>query len=125
MFAYDERFRDKAYGQSMCGKGWNDLIGAVYDEIAACGRDLPDVKVQVVQVKEKFGTLRFYHDTVEGPTEGREVVQARIESAVRAAETLSAATCEECGAPGELTRRNSYLQTLCKAHTRPGGERGP
>ena len=44
------------------------------------------------QVKEKFGTLRFYY------TGGDD----RIDGMVRMAESMSAVTCETCGAPGKL-----------------------
>lgn len=58
-----------------------------------------------VQVKEKFGTLRFY---VNG---GNEKAYNYIEFA----EALSGSTCEECGAPG-TTRGGGWIRTLCDRH---------
>lgn len=124
MFAYDVRFQDKAYGQSMCGKGWHDLIGAVYDEIAAVERDIPDVRIPVIQVKEKFGTLRFYHsakpinDVAPDPSRAKQAHE-RVAVAVHAAWEKSSVTCEECGQDGELRTNNTYIQTLCETHKRP------
>ncbi len=64
-------------------------------------------QVVVDQVKEKFGTLRFYYhggdDTIDGM--------------VRMAESMSAFTCEKCGAPGKM-RGRGWLYTACDAHTR-------
>jgi hypothetical protein len=66
----------------------------------------PIPQVIAVQVKEKFGTLRFY---VDG---GNEVTHAMINMA----ESMSARTCEKCGAPGKL-RGKTWLYTACDEHT--------
>jgi len=70
-------------------------------------RQVPDVIPQVTldQVKEKFGTLRFYY------TGGDD----EISGMVRMAESMSGVTCEECGSPGE-TKGNGWLVTLCETH---------
>ena len=59
------------------------------------------------QVKEKFGTLRFY-------TNGGD---EQIYGMIRMAESMSAVTCEECGAPGK-TRGRGWIYTACDAHTK-------
>jgi hypothetical protein len=66
----------------------------------------PIPQVIAVQVKEKFGTLRFY---VDG---GNEVTHAMINMA----ESMSARTCEKCGVPGKL-RGKTWLYTACDEHT--------
>jgi hypothetical protein len=66
----------------------------------------PIPQVIAVQVKEKFGTLRFY---VDG---GNEATYAMISMA----ESMSARTCEKCGAPGKL-RGKTWLYTACDEHT--------
>jgi hypothetical protein len=70
-------------------------------------RQVPNVIPQVTldQVKEKFGTLRFYY------TGGDD----EISGMVRMAESMSGVTCEECGSPGE-TKGNGWLVTLCETH---------
>jgi hypothetical protein len=70
-------------------------------------RKLPDLVQQVVasQVKEKYGTLRFYYD---GGDE-------RISGMVTLAEGMSAVTCEQCGSPGKI-RNGGWIQTLCETH---------
>ena len=79
----------------------------------ALGDPEPQLKIvpqacwQVVasQVKEKFGTLRFYYS-------GGDDIVSGIE---RMAESMTAVTCETCGAPGK-SRSGGWIQTLCDAH---------
>ena len=63
----------------------------------------------VVQVKEKFGSLRFY---INGGTEEHY-------NYIRFAEDLSARTCETCGAPGKM-RGQGWYYTACDEHTEEG-----
>lgn len=64
-------------------------------------------QVIAVQVKEKFGTLRFYTNAVDD----------QIYGMIRMAESMSAVTCEDCGAPGKL-RGRGWLYTACDVHTK-------
>ncbi len=70
-------------------------------------RPVREIVSQVVatQVKEKFGTLRFYYNG------GDDV----IDGMVRMAESMSAVTCEECGAPG-TQNHGGWIRTLCGTH---------
>lgn len=63
----------------------------------------PQVTVQ--QVKEKFGTLRFYHSGGDEYINGLVVM----------AESMSGVTCEECGAPGSRGGVH-WITTLCDVH---------
>ena len=65
-----------------------------------------------VQIKEKFGGLRFYY---EGGDD-------QIYGMVRMAESWAAVTCEECGAPGE-SRSGGWIKTLCDKHEEERQER--
>jgi hypothetical protein len=60
------------------------------------------VQVRAVQVKEKFGGLRFYVDNSD------EYVRGLISMA----EALSYRTCEVCGALGK-PRSGGWVRTLC------------
>jgi len=75
---------------------------------------IPDEVPQVVveQIKEKFGSLRFYY---QGGDEF-------IHGAVWLAESMSGQLCEECGAPGERGG-NGWISTLCKTHRTEREER--
>jgi hypothetical protein len=68
--------------------------------------------VTLDQVKEKFGTLRFYY------TGGDD----EISGMVRMAESMSGVTCEECGNPG-TTGGQGWLVTLCETHRTAREER--
>lgn len=62
-------------------------------------------QVVAVQVKEKYGTLRFYYDGGDD----------YIAGAVDLAESLSGTICEECGEPGHR-RGGGWVRTLCSNH---------
>jgi hypothetical protein len=66
-----------------------------------------DAIPQVVasQIKEKFGTLRFYYNG------GDEFIRG----VVSMAEAMTATTCETCGSPGIL-RGQGYIYTACDKH---------
>ena len=70
-------------------------------------RTIPDPIEQVVatQVKEKFGTLRFYYCGGDN----------YIRGLVDMAENMSGVMCEVCGSPG-WRRRGSWFRTLCEEH---------
>lgn len=99
-----------AFGME-CGSGWYKIL----DELCAKITELTegsDVKVVALQVKEKFGALRFYY-AVENPKEGSRINEA-IAEMVGDAEELSYKTCESCGKPGKK-RGQGWVKTLCDA----------
>lgn len=121
---YPEMFT-KPYGGFAVGSGWHTLVTNLIDTIYThvqwrkrvrenllkenpYNRPIPeDVNYPVVvQIKEKFGTLRFYTDGV-----GDEYCQG----AIALAELMSGHICEVCGAPGER-RSDGWIQTLCDEH---------
>jgi hypothetical protein len=69
-------------------------------------RDVPDLIPQVTldQVKEKFGTLRFYYSGGDD----------YISGLVSMAESMTGVTCEECGNPG-TSRGGGWIHTYCGA----------
>ena len=90
-------------------KGYSDYLREEQRE-KLLKEDFRDVRpiveqVTVDQVKEKFGALRFYYSG--GDT--------KIRGMVGMAESLSAVTCEECGAPGDH-RQAGWIRTLCDEH---------
>ena len=70
-------------------------------EMAARAEEVP----VAVQVKEKFGTLRF---SVSGGS-------AQDDAYITFAEYFSGRVCEECGAPGKR-RGGGWVRTLCDVH---------
>ena len=62
-------------------------------------------QVTLDQVKEKFGTLRFYYRG------GDEYIRGMVDMA----ESMSGITCEVCGNVGKM-HRGGWLRTLCDTH---------
>jgi len=88
--------------------GWHWMLSAAAGWIEETG--VP-AGFRSVQIKEKFGTLRWYCSAAED----EDRLQAgRI---VQATEWVSGAVCETCGAPGR-TRTGGWIRTLCDAHAR-------
>ena len=81
---------------SSVGPGWAKLIDGLFDS-------KPE-KTLVIQVKEKFGGLRFY---VSETTEEFFIL-------IDHAEQESYKICEDCGAPGSLNTERYWVRTLCK-----------
>lgn len=95
-----------------CGDGWYPLLNSLCLQIERLILEMPPEKRgdnYVVQIKEKFGGLRFY---MHGPGALYDTPIGRL---VFEAERLSLRTCELCGKGGALARnaRKSYLKTLC------------
>lgn len=88
------------------GDGWYWLLSMCADWIRETG--IPPA-FDVSQVKEKFGTLRFYWSGG-----GKGLMTDRI---VSATEWLSGAVCETCGAPGSV-RPGGWVRTACDEHAR-------
>lgn len=96
-----------------CGDGWFDLIDQLCGNIQSYidnNKHLNVPQVTVDQVKEKFGTLRFY------VTGGNELIRGMIWFA----ESMSGRICETCGAPGKR-RGNGWIVTLCDTHAEERG----
>lgn len=62
----------------------------------------------IVQIKEKFGSLRFY---VRNSNE-------RVYTLIGFAESMASRTCEVCGKPGTMDSIGGWSKTHCEDHTR-------
>ena len=77
------------------------------------------VFVKATQVKEKFGGLRFYFDFVildDAPKELIDRAKVRVKRLLAAAENMSFHTCQACGLPGKLIKRDGWYVTVCNDH---------
>ncbi len=94
-----------------CDDGWFDLIWKLCENIEKELKYLyilyDEEPFKVVQVKEKFGGLRFY---TNWETE-------EISNLIETAEEKSYTICEICGGEGSL-RRGGWLKTLCDKHAK-------
>lgn len=86
-----------------CGSGWYKLISDLNTDLLAINPDYT-----VTQVKEKFGTLRYYVNYETNSSD----VQSRMNLRIGEAEALSAVTCEWCGGTGS-GRSGGWYRTLC------------
>lgn len=96
------------------GKGWAGLLTKLFDDVAAIVRPTGE-KLVIGQIKEKFGSLRFYWS-------GRfdRETSDRIDEAVDLAEFRSEATCEECGARGSVRNARGWFAVRCDDHAERG-----
>ena len=87
------------------GDGWFSLIDTLCAELQVLTERHGEPQIVAVQVKEKFGRLRFF------------VLEASPAQhlAIAAAELMSVAICEVCGEPGKLIAGNNY-RTRCEHH---------
>ena len=84
------------------GDGWYNILDTLCGQIQNLNL-LKQFNVEAVQVKQKFGGLRFYYNG------GDEF----IEGLTSMAEAISNRTCEECGSPATTTTRGHYTKTQC------------
>ena len=92
-----------------CNSGWEELIRKLSQHLEFLN-EKGVVWVEAAQVKEKFSTLRYYIDILEGEKPWRDIVYDLI----TAAESRSAYTCEWCGEWGERRNDTGWLRTLCE-----------
>jgi hypothetical protein len=101
---YPDLFKIYRGGYGNCisvGSGWEDLIDRCCAEVTA-----NDPTAQVVQIKEKFGGLRFYLDTDDQERLARSIIAKYEAEAER--------TCELCGKPGHTRNYTKYyIRTVC------------
>ena len=102
-----------------CGEGWYELLDKCMEKLQYfCDLCLykNGVEVQIVanQIKEKFGTLRFYYTT----NQATDVESRIIDNIVSAAEQASERTCEVTGKDGNLCVKGGWYKTLCYEEAR-------
>lgn len=81
--------------------GWADLVFKLHNDLL-----MTDPDYKVVQVKEKFGELRYYVEPGLSDA-GKQLISE--------AETKSLSICQDCGKPGSL-RGHGWVAILCDEH---------
>lgn len=71
------------------------------------------IPFEITQIKEKFGTLRFYYHIVYDGTGITEAQANRIGAAINLTEELSSTVCEVCGEIGGPCVKQGWMKTLC------------
>lgn len=123
MSEYGGLFRDRSEPMSqtcMCwglsvGDGWKGLLEKLCKRLAGIEK-LTGVEIRATQVKEKYGTLRFYFyirpGTEKVPEDSASLAHDLADAVVALAEHDSGYTCERCGERGSL-RTGDWWVTLC------------
>lgn len=98
------------------GDGWFDLLWKLSEDLENL-----DPSLVTSQVKEKFGTLRFYladtdlamrHEAGEVFSFAPQAKDERVRARISLAEEQSASVCQKCGAPGRM-RNGGYVYVSC------------
>lgn len=100
---YPDLFKDVYCGFDSV-PGWNSLIDFMCSAIMKRQKE-GDPIPSVVQVKEKFGGLRFYLDRAN---------KTQYDIA-QWGEFFSYIICEQCGTTHDVTTSGGWLKTLCSA----------
>jgi len=87
--------------------GWLGIFAILCEQV---NRELSEVERQQfrwIQVKEKFGMFRGYHEGVTNKT------LIYVETMVNQMESLSVNTCQVCGQPGHKRVEGGCVRTSC------------
>ena len=95
-----------------CSDGWYHILNTLCRKIQTHidwrdSSEDPIPQVVAMQVKEKFGGLRFYYSGGDD----------YIGGLVSMAESWAANTCEQCGERG-TQRDGGWIRTLCNEHNK-------
>lgn len=109
---YPTWFARMPYYDLALPEGWAPLVFEVCEKIDAVLRGQTVVRLidrkhfRVMQIKEKFGTLRIY--TWGAPAAVRDIIAE--------AEITSQMVCLRCGNPGVMRDDVDFITTMCDVH---------
>jgi hypothetical protein len=93
-------------------KGWYPLIRKLLFTLDSI-LDIDESSIEVTQIKEKFGGLRFYYNIENIESEAR----FRVDGAIHMAEVMARDMCSVCGETKEKMKRTcNTCETLQKVH---------
>lgn len=95
-----------------CENGWINLIDELSKKLEEINNKYPNFedRIYAVQVKQKFGGLRFYcYSTDKIAKEDYELKDKLIEEAEKASFTV----CEVCSKPATPIKTRGWISTLC------------
>lgn len=88
--------------------GWAGIIDGLLFQLRTL-----DVDIVITQVKEKFGSLRFYFDFA---TDVSDVTHETVHTLVGAAELSTCNVCILCAAPKTREGTGSWIRFFCDQH---------
>lgn len=98
--------------------GWFGLVDRLCSDLEALLGHRSDSFI-VAQVKEKFGSLRFYYDWNRGDAESdphAALLAEQLRTLIDAAREQSTRICQKCGAPAVLASHRGWTAALCGQH---------
>jgi len=112
-----------------CGDGWYYILDMLCRDLQALiEKAAPEERhrLRAVQVKEKFGVLRFYLDRTPYDPEHP---QHEVACVIAGAEWCSGIFCDVCGKPGAMrsgegVERPMLMRTRCDDHVNWFGPQG-
>ena len=87
-----------------CGKGWYPLIKPIIDYIEEYNKN-NDNKIEILQIKEKFGGLRIYTNFHTD----------ELYDMINHAENESYHVCEICGSREDIGQTQGWITTICRS----------
>lgn len=103
----------KVLGYFECNEGWKHIIDDVSAKIEAINNKYPESSyIHAVQVKQKFGGLRYYVSIEEIDSDDVNYAYSIIADA----EKMSYTICELCGAPAKVSKWGYNIETKCDEH---------
>ncbi len=105
------RIANGSMGGAYVGPGWREIVEDLDRVLSKL-----DPNYVVNQIKEKFGSLRYY---TGHPIKLEKGLQETFNNHIALAEELSSKTCEECGAPGKrygIGKQFKLYKTVCDEH---------
>lgn len=111
-------FRGQVPARSDLDPGWVDIVRRALQRIDAMLTDEQAAKVNIAQVKEKWGELRLYVFARELDQATQDTIAGLVREAIAEAQKA----CAKCGQPGDLRTDFHYVQTLCDTHAAERGE---
>lgn len=86
------------------GDGWYHIIDNLCEKIQYYVNASGIQQIEAVQVKQKFGTLRFYVN----------ISDEFVDDLISSAEEESSQTCEHCGSKEDIGTTKGWIMVLCR-----------
>jgi hypothetical protein len=108
---YPKLYADLPYFE--CEDGWIGLIDELSKKLEEINNKYADFeeRIYAVQVKQKFGGLRFYCYTTDNIRKEDHELKDKL---IQQAESASYTICEMCSSPATQTKSGGWIMALCE-----------
>ena len=116
--------------------GWFELVDQLCSDLVSVLGPSGCADFEVLQIKEKFGGLRFYYrltppelpsltEPTSGSDEHFETAARQARDLIKTACAASETRCEMCGQSGQLQMQGDCWKTLCARHAAERAAQAP